>query len=296
VAARCERALDRPHVTPTTMGNEQPGKYVVKYPPEFNELHLKVDNGLSFFKDELSAAARSGRATNGIKERAQTRKKLKEWEHELNKMEKIKLDAMAEKKKWDERDFERWQEMLDGLKQQCVFDEMRKRQGARVVRSRLARRRALVVVVPIPCCGAGCFAGVVVDEVRARDVLFRLTSRLTCLNFLSAFRRWFCPRGARKCKCRLLECKSLVDGNARTRTAKKEDSRETAEDFLRGDGSNAAQVSRETSGGSLRTGKMSEQEKQAMKEINDKEDVMDDLVDQVSERRDATRRRDAGCG
>lgn len=181
------------------MGNEQSGKYVVKYPPEFNELHLKVDNGLTFFKDELSSAARSGRATSGIKERAQTRKKLKEWEHELNKMEKIKIDAMAEKKKWDERDFARWQEMLDGLK-----------------------------------------------EVH-------------------------------------LECKSLCDGNARTRSPKKEDTRATAEDFLRGDGANAAQVNRETSGGSLRTGKMSDQEKQAMKEINDKEDVMDDLVDQITE-------------
>jgi hypothetical protein len=200
------------------MGNEQSsGKhphYVVKYPPQFNELHFKVDNGLAFFKDELSAAARTRRArgirpANVIKERAKVRRKLKAWAHELNRMEKIKLDALAEKKKWDERDFERWQEMLDGLKKA------------------------------------------------------------------------------------LMQCKKLVDTHAEELSAKKpDDPRETAEDFLRGDGlpdshtaahANKAGGGNSFSGGQLRTGKLSAPEQQAMQEIRERDAVVDGQLDQVVE-------------
>ena len=183
----------------STMGNDQStGKYVVKFPDGFDELHTSVDNGLSYFKNDLGAAQRSGRATNGIKERAANRKKLKGFEMDINRMESMKVQAMATKtKKYTEQDFDRWQEMMDELKQ-----------------------------------------------------LY-------------------------------LECKSLMEGNARKRSAKKSDDRATADDFLRGDGGKPA--AERKGSGNLRTGKMSEQEKQAMQEINDKDEIMDDLTDQITE-------------
>eukprot|EP00750_Incisomonas_marina_P020322 INCI3956.1.p2 GENE.INCI3956.1~~INCI3956.1.p2 ORF type:complete len:265 (+),score=83.90 INCI3956.1:174-968(+) len=182
------------------MGNEQSGKYVVKYPAGFNEKHTEVDNGLSYFKNDLAAAQRSGRAANGIRQRAENRKKLKGFEMDINRMEGMKVDAMADTKakKYREEDFARWQEMMDGL------------------------------------------------------------------------------------KALYLECKSLVEGNARTRSAKKDD-RATADDFLRGDGAATPAGTDENRSAQLRTGKMSEQEKQAMQEINDKDEVMDDLTDQITE-------------
>ena len=112
---------------------------------------------MTYFKDALSAASRSGRPTNGIKERAQNRKKLKFFQRDIEKMAKMVQDGMVNKqKKFLDDDFARWNEMMDELKQLYM------------------------------------------------------------------------------------ECKTLVEGNARTRKASKKDDRPTADDFLRGDGGQPA--------------------------------------------------------
>ena len=248
------------------MGNNNSATYTVKYPEGFNEKHTEIDHGLSYFKNDLEAAQRAGRGPSGIKERASNRKKLKGYEMGINAMVRIR-SLCIKLRVVQSLSPVTWCFLNAGL-----FEKLLSFRNSREAVNRGNSHSSCSIVPALPS------RSIVVFQAKQRtDIMSKKSTYKE-----EDFTRW--QEMIDQLTALYKDCKNLLENSTRRSAKKKTEEGTTADDFLRGDGGGKkATGKQERESGNYRTGKMSEQERQAMKEINDKEEVMDDLADQITE-------------